>query len=175
MSKFFSLCSKIFLLCLCLFFILQSLVILYLFFLGPVSERPWYGWIFFALFYGTTSVVAFWRILNEIVPIPYLLWKRRVRKIAPELCSICCICNKPIYPGQWVSQTVDNRLVHAGFHDTLEKEGAFCETGSIGIGFWDGKKITGKMPSLAEICRSTGKAVVRDIGPKGVSTRTLDH
>ncbi|MEK7179857.1 MAG: hypothetical protein AAB706_00095 [Patescibacteria group bacterium] len=105
---------------------------------------------------------------------PYWAWKRRVRKIAPELCSVCCICNDLIYPGQFVGEATDGRLVHAGYHDTPKEQNVFCETGAIGIGFWDGKKITGKMPSVAEIACCTGKGVVRSVGPNGITTKTLD-
>ena len=106
---------------------------------------------------------------------PYWAWKRRVRKVAPELCSICCVCNDPIYPKEFVGQTSDGRLVHAGFHFSLTKgECAFCETGSIGIGFWDGEKVAGKINSAAEIACNIGKSVIRDIDPDGkVQTRTF--
>ena len=101
---------------------------------------------------------------------PYWLWKRRVRKISPENCSICCICNDPIYPRQFVGKTADNRLVHAGYHYSLKGESSFCETGAIGIGFWDGKKIAGQITSAAEIACKEMICVTREIGPEGVQT-----
>lgn len=97
------------------------------------------------------------------------------RKISPERCSICDICNECIYPGEFIAETVDGRLVHAGFHFSLKQgKDIMCETGGVGSGFWNGEGIDYIGESSAAIAMRTGKAVYRTIGPEGVKDELID-
>jgi hypothetical protein len=100
--------------------------------------------------------------------INYLLWKRRVKKIAPEKCSLCCVCEEAIYPDDFVGETTDGRLFHAGYHFSLKRgKDAFCETGAAGIGIWNGKEVQ-RIPSLMSKVMESGKPMIRTVGPEGV-------
>jgi hypothetical protein len=86
--------------------------------------------------------------------IRYYFWKRKAKKaVAAGLTAKCCACNDPIVPGDFVGTGVNKKnrpiLVHSGFHFSLSKRDAFCETGAIGTGFWDGHQVQGTGESLA--------------------------
>lgn len=102
----------------------------------------------------------------------YWLWKRRVKKIPSEKCRTCCVCDQPIYPDEFVGQTTEDLLVHAGFHNSLVKENDFCETAAVGSGYWNGTSVDPVESAFSASLR-TGKAVERTIGPDGIQDRLL--
>ena len=68
-------------------------------------------------------------------------WRRKMRHTPLARCSLCAVCGGPIYPGQWVAVSVDGGHIHAGFHDTLTRDGVFCETAAVASAFWDGDRL----------------------------------
>jgi hypothetical protein len=52
-------------------------------------------------------------------------------------------------------------LIHAGFHFTLSARSAFCETGAVAIGWWDGERVVGEHESLVAKAIRTGEVQVR--------------
>jgi hypothetical protein len=102
----------------------------------------------------------------------YWWWKQKTRKIPPQECATCCACDDPIYPGEFVGETTDGRLVHAGYHYSLTRgETAFCETAAIGSGFWDGKQVVGRVESAGSKAMRTGTMAERSVGPSGIIDR----
>lgn len=91
----------------------------------------------------------------------YWRWKRRMRKLAPDRKGACCLCDDPILPGDFVGETSDGRLVHAGFHWTARDKNAFCETAAIGIGHWHPEGLVRLAETAAAEAMRTGKPVVR--------------
>lgn len=94
----------------------------------------------------------------------YYLWKKAALKAREEgLTTTCVTCDGPIFPGQFVAEgLLDGKKVmaHAGFHYTLEdSDPVICETGGIGIGYWNGKEIDGTGESAASKVMRTGVTV----------------
>ncbi len=98
--------------------------------------------------------------------IRYALWKKMARKaIEAKKIAQCVLCDDPIVPGDFVGictvgDALEERLVHAGYHFTLNDRDAICETGAIGCGVWDGEKVIGTGESLAEKALRTGKVQI---------------
>src|SRR3989344_4961854 len=94
----------------------------------------------------------------------YWRWKRMAGKaIAENRIAECIDCDDPIVPGDFVavesscSDVSHQHLVHAGFHFTLNNRNAFCETGAVGIGYWDGIQVINCGESLAAKALRTGE------------------
>lgn len=103
----------------------------------------------------------------------YRRWKKWKQKafnsIAENLTAKCVACDDLIFPGDLVgTPRPENRdetnkllLIHAGFHDTLQNdEPAFCVTGAIACGIWNGKwveKYKGLQEPLALKAIRTGQ------------------
>lgn len=77
-------------------------------------------------------------------------WKKMALKaIAEGRTAKCITCEDPIVPGDLVaicySSESDERdkeyLEHAGLHFTLNEYNAFCTTGAVIGGRWDGKRV----------------------------------
>lgn len=104
------------------------------------------------------------------------IWRSRAKKIPKARCSICIICNEPIVPGNFVGETADGALVHAGFHKSaVTGKDAFCESGGIGIGFWNGERVEYAGPSLAARVLESGEPMVGVLGPNGLETRVPEN
>ncbi len=74
----------------------------------------------------------------------------------------CFVCEEPIVPGDFVAVGFvegdpKEKLVHAGYHFSLKKMNAFCETGAEGCAVWDGKEAVGLGESLAAKAMRTGQ------------------
>lgn len=87
--------------------------------------------------------------------IGYWLWKRKARKALKEgKTAICGYCEQPIFPGQWIAIAYDenNRhiIIHAGYHYSLAERHAFCETGFVACGIWNGESIDSKPLAVEE-------------------------
>lgn len=86
------------------------------------------------------------------------------KAIADGLVAKCSFCEDPIVPGDFVASGSDEHgfaiLVHAGFHFTLEKRDAFCETGAVSNGVWNGKWVESLGESLAARALRTGEPQV---------------
>ena len=92
------------------------------------------------------------------------LFKREAEKLIRQKKTAECICcDDPILPGDFVGVGILKKnpkregLIHAGFHRTLNKPDAFCETGAIGIGFWDGERVVKVGESAASKTMRTGQ------------------
>jgi len=97
--------------------------------------------------------------------IRYTLWKRGANKaIAKKLTAECCLCDDPIVPGDFVGVGCDENnkpvLVHAGWHFTLKKRDAFCDTDAISTGIWDGHQVHSKGESLLAKVAETGQSQI---------------
>jgi hypothetical protein len=110
---------------------------------------------------------------------PYWSWKKMARRaIAEGKTAFCVCCDDPIIPGDFVavariatatvastagecSDSSHLRLVHAGHHYTLNERDAFCETGGVGVGFWDGEKVVSTGPSAVAEAMSDVAVTVR--------------
>ena len=95
----------------------------------------------------------------------YFLWRKAAIKAKEDgLTTVCAICEEPIFPDEFVATgTVAGKkiIVHAGLHYTLEKSDLIiCETGGVGIGYWNGKGINGIGESPSAKAARTGKPVV---------------
>ena len=102
------------------------------------------------------------------------LWRRKAKKVSKELCATCLICKESILPGEFVGQEMRDGLFHAGFHRSpVTGETVFCQTASIGVGFWNGKEVEGTGPSLAEQVFLSGKPMVGSFGPNGLKVETI--
>lgn len=93
----------------------------------------------------------------------YGRWKNRaLEQIKKGNSTTCCYCKDPIVPGDFVGQGHDQDdrpiLVHAGFHYSVSKEDAFCESGAIGTGIWTPGGIISTGESLVEKAVRTGTA-----------------
>jgi len=88
--------------------------------------------------------------------IRWLFWKRRAKRaIGKGLTTRCILCDDFIFPGQFVAVCAgeieeNDRLVHAGFHFTLRAQNFFCETATVGIGWWNGKRVVGWKETIAK-------------------------
>ena len=94
--------------------------------------------------------------------IRYWLWKRDARKaVKMGLTAICYSCNDPIVPGDFIGIGINKDkkevFVHAGYHFSLSKADAFCETGAIGCAYWDGRQVVGFGESLVAKTIRTGQ------------------
>ncbi len=99
----------------------------------------------------------------------YLRWKRRAKLAIKEgKITTCCICKEPIFPGQFVavgyfkSEPDVEKLAHAGYHYSLNKKSEFCLTGALGVGYWDGEKVTQYGESTAAKAVRTGEAQIHN-------------
>jgi hypothetical protein len=88
----------------------------------------------------------------------YEVWKAMAKRAIVEgRTTKCADCEDPIVPGDFVARGEVRRwlifskpvLVHAGFHYTMEREDAFCLTGAMGCGYWDGTKVISEHEALA--------------------------
>ena len=98
--------------------------------------------------------------------IRWWVWKRKARRAVREsLTAACCHCNDHIFPGDFVgvgiNETKEKILVHAGYHNSLKEKYVICESGGIGVGFWDGKEVAGIGESLASKALRTGRPQIR--------------
>lgn len=88
---------------------------------------------------------------------PYWRWKRMAKKaIRENRIATCRACGDPIIPGDFIGKAIEENgastLFHAGFHPTLQQRNACCETGVLGIGYWNGERVVGTGNSLADQC-----------------------
>jgi hypothetical protein len=96
----------------------------------------------------------------------YFRWKRMARKaIEAQKTAPCALCDDPIVPGDFVGictvgSDSKERMVHTGFHFTIDGRNAFCETGAVGCGIWDGERVAGIGESLAAKAIRTGQPQV---------------
>lgn len=72
----------------------------------------------------------------------------------------CAICFDHIVPGDFVGERVSGELVHAGYHFTLAERNAFCETGGIGIGYWNDQRVEYIGESTVEKVFRTGETQI---------------
>ncbi|MEX0916904.1 MAG: hypothetical protein WDZ90_00025 [Candidatus Paceibacterota bacterium] len=95
----------------------------------------------------------------------YPTWKKHARTaIAEKRTARCAGCDDPIIPGDFVGVCYvegEAQLIHAGYHRTLDRTDAFCETGAIGSGIWDGEKYIRFGESAAESAFRTGEPQFR--------------
>lgn len=92
----------------------------------------------------------------------YWRWKRKAQKaVEAGLTAQCCACDDLIVPGDFIGIGMDKDrkevLVHAGYHFSLSRIDAFCETGAIGCAFWDGHQVVGLGESLGAKAMRTGQ------------------
>lgn len=104
--------------------------------------------------------------------VSYKLWKKKAKKAIEEnRVTKCYVCNNHIYPNQCVAIGVIKErgeekevLIHAGFHFSLENADAFCETGVLASGWWDGEKVISYKETMLDKLMSGECAAVIDNG-----------
>jgi len=69
---------------------------------------------------------------------------------------------EPIIPGDFIvcyrsSNDSKEHLIHAGFHFSLKKMDAFCESIVLGSGIWNGKEVINIGESIATEVFQTGR------------------
>jgi hypothetical protein len=78
--------------------------------------------------------------------IDYFFWKKRAKKAqALGKTTRCVACDDPIVPGDFVGicfvgNDPTEKLIHAGYHFSISKIDAFCDTGAVGSAVWNGTK-----------------------------------
>ena len=88
-------------------------------------------------------------------------WKKKAVE-AMENCTTvqCAICFDHIFPGDFVGVCASEEFVHAGYHFTLTEQNAFCETGGIGVGHWNGEFVEGVLEAVVEKAFRTGETQI---------------
>ncbi|MCL5017265.1 MAG: hypothetical protein M1155_01195 [Patescibacteria group bacterium] len=94
----------------------------------------------------------------------YYLWKKAALEAKEKgLTATCIMCDEPIFPGEFVAVgTLNDKQVmaHAGFHYALDNsDPIMCETGAIGVGYWNGKEVEGIGECAAAKAPRTGETV----------------
>ena len=94
----------------------------------------------------------------------YYLWKKAALEAKEKgLTATCVICGELICPGEFVAISTTGgkqEMVHAGFHYAMDNsDPVMCETGSLGVGYWNGKEVEGIEESAAAKTFRTGKKV----------------
>lgn len=71
----------------------------------------------------------------HIINIIKLITRWCRRKPLPHVPIVrCAICQQPLHDGQLIGCDINGHYIHAGFQDN----GAFCETGGVACGWWNG-------------------------------------